>query len=238
MTQINAGSFSRLDVFETCKFRAKLQFVDRIPEPERPKLPEGQEYPDKRGSRIHDECEEYVLGEGIMTEGMMKFEAEFEKLRELQKEGKVVTEQMWCFDEDWNAFSPKVFWDPAIKFRIKTDATVFTSDTEATIIDYKTGKRYGNEVKHAEQLELYAIGAFLKHEQLQKVKSELWYLDQDELADLSLTRNEGLKLMKKWIERTNDMLGCEDFPPNPNIYNCRWCPYGPAKGGQCTVGVQ
>jgi hypothetical protein len=32
---IKAGSFSRLDTFETCALRAKLAFVDKIPEPDR-----------------------------------------------------------------------------------------------------------------------------------------------------------------------------------------------------------
>ena len=144
---IQAGSFSRLDVFESCKYRAKLAFVDKEKEPPRAKLPEGGEYPDERGSRIHDECEQFVLGEGEFTEGMRHFKPEFNKLRQECKDGKVVVENMWCYKDDWTYFSPHVFWDPDIRFRIKTDATVFTSDTSALIIDYKTGKRYNNEVK-------------------------------------------------------------------------------------------
>ena len=34
------------------------------------------------------------------------------------------------------------------------------------------------------------------------------------------------------------MTSATEFPPNPNLYTCQWCPYGPWNGGPCTVGVK
>ena len=43
------------------------------------------------------------------------------------------------------------------------------------------------------------------------------------------------------IEKRMDAMTSEtEFQPNPNVYNCRWCPYKPVeKGGtgHCSVGV-
>ena len=60
--QLKTWSYSRLGVFEQCKFRAKLQYVDKIPEPARP-LPEGKtEHANDRGTRVHEEAEIFVRG--------------------------------------------------------------------------------------------------------------------------------------------------------------------------------
>ena len=42
----------------------------------------------------------------------------------------------------------------------KLDAYVKEDDTSARVIDYKTGKRFGNEIGHSQQCLLYAIAAF------------------------------------------------------------------------------
>jgi len=34
------------------------------------------------------------------------------------------------------------------------------------------------------------------------------------------------------------MTSATEFPPNPNLYTCQWCPYGPWNGGPCTAGVK
>ena len=49
-----------MTTFEQCKFRAKLQYVDKIPEPERPLPPGKTEHANDRGTRIHDAAENFV----------------------------------------------------------------------------------------------------------------------------------------------------------------------------------
>ena len=65
------------------------------------------------------------------------------------------------------------------------------------VIDYKTGKRWGNEVKHAQQTQLYALGTALRYDEIQNVYTELWYLDLDELVSMSMTRSQALTILQR-----------------------------------------
>jgi hypothetical protein len=146
---IKAGSFSRLEIFESFPLRAKLAFIDKIPEPERPLPPGKTEHANDRGTRVHEWADRYVKGlEAEQLPEMAKFKIEFSRLREMYTDGKVLTEEMWCSDSNWAVCGDRD-WD-AIRFRIKTDATVWLDPTTVVVIDFKTGKRWGNEVKHAQ----------------------------------------------------------------------------------------
>ena len=57
--RIKAWSYSRLADFEQCKLRAKLKYIDRIPEPARPLPPGKTEHANDRGTRIHDAGERF-----------------------------------------------------------------------------------------------------------------------------------------------------------------------------------
>lgn len=234
---IPAWSFSALSVFESCKFRAKLARIDKIPEPDRGEPPPQYkgEWPNDRGNRVHDECEMYVRGKGDFPKEASHFQPEIERVKELFKAGKVVMEDMWCFDVDWRIVSAKDYDN--IWTRIKLDVAVFLTTTWAVAIDYKTGKRFGNEVKHAEQMTLYALALFLRYPKLEKVTSELWYLDQDELATMTFTRKQAMRFFKGFNARGITMTTCTSFPTNPNAWSCKWCPYHPDKSGHCKDGV-
>lgn len=236
--RINAGSFSRLDDFESCKLRAKLKYVDRIPEPERGPPPKGkEEWPDNRGERIHREGEMYVksLTEHLIPE-LQHFAAEFEKTRALHEAGHVECEQMWCFTAEWEPTHERDFANTA--FRIKTDLTITISEGHLAIVDLKTGKRFGNEIKHAQQLQLYTLGAAIKYPHIEEFTAELWYADLNHLERLRCTREQALKFFRRWDERNKAMLNATTFPANPNRITCQYCPYTPWKSGHCKVGVR
>lgn len=128
-------------------------------------------------------------------------------------------------------------WEPPW-LRMKLDAVVMHDETTATVIDYKTGRKFGNEVKHAEQLQLYQLATFLRYPKLQTIYAELWYLDQDEITSQKFSRTMGLRFRDKFSKRGDALTSCTDFPANPNKFTCKWCQYGPWNGGQCTVGVR
>ena len=128
-------------------------------------------------------------------------------------------------------------WEPPW-LRMKLDAMVMHDETTATVIDYKTGRKFGNEVKHAEQLQLYQLATFLRYPKLETVFAELWYLDQNETTSQKFSRTMGLRFRDKFSKRGDALTSCTDFPANPNKFTCKWCQYGPWNGGQCTVGVR
>jgi CRISPR/Cas system-associated exonuclease Cas4 (RecB family) len=233
---IKAGSFSRLDVFETCKRRAHIAFVQRVKEPVRPPLPNGKEYPNDRGERVHNELDAYVKGDSTkFPSEAEEFREEVEKIRALHQEGRVSAEQMWCYDDAWVPVADDDWNNTAM--RIKTDVTVFAEPDHVIIVDYKTGRRYGNELKHAQQLQLYGIGAAMRYEKVNYITAELWYLDQEELVSQHFERRHAVRLLAAWNTRLQKMFEERKFPATPSRENCKWCPYGPRGTGHCKDGV-
>lgn len=230
---MKSWSFSSLGDFEKCKYYSYLKRVQKIPEPERPLPPGKTEHANDRGSRIHDHAEMFVRGkEKLIVSEMRSFESEFNSLRESFKAGKVQLEGEWGMSKDWEPVDWKDAW-----LRLKLDALVFLSPTEAVAVDYKTGRKFGNEVKHAEQLSLYQLVTFMRFPQLETVHTELWYLDQDDLTSVTYQRNQSIRFKYKWDKRGGAMMDAVDFPPNPNIWGCKYCMYGPKGSGVCEVGV-
>lgn len=115
-------------------------------------------------------------------------------------------------------------WVPAW-LRLKLDAMVMIDKTHAIVIDYKSGRKYGNEVKHAEQLQLYQLVTFLRYPFLEKVTAELWYIDQNEVTSFTYTRSQGLRFRDGFNRRGIAALSAIAFPPASTVFSCRWCPY-------------
>lgn len=234
---IRAWSHSRLIVFEQCKLRTKLAVVDKIPEPERP-LPAGKtEHANDRGSRVHEHAELFITSAVPVEQipEMRLFREEFDALRELYLQRRVQVEGEWAMNRDWMP----VGWNSLDAWvRMKLDACVQLTDSHALVIDFKTGRRAGNEFKHAEQGQLYQLATFLRYPDLEKIDVELWYLDQDELVRYTYTRKQGMKFLESFTNRGMKYTTEEDFAPNPNRFSCRYCPYGPKGTGHCTVGIQ
>lgn len=222
-------SYSKLLDFEQCKYRYRLKHIDRVPE-------EKHEAAD-RGTAIHTMAENFVLGKikSLPTE-LMKFSDDFLALRDRHKEGNVSLEGEWGFDKSWQPTDYKTAW-----LRMKADAVAFnTKRTEAIVIDYKTGKKWGNEIKHGEQVQLYALATAIRVPSVKSIRVELWYLDKDELTNVEYTREHAIGFVKPFSARAAKIDKAHEkdqFEPNPNAFSCQWCPYGPNKGNQCPHGI-
>jgi hypothetical protein len=181
---LTSWSFSKLMVFEECKYRAKLQWLDKVPDLQ-PKTAAD------RGTQIHQEAEDYVLARSGFTHNLRFFKDDLDALAAHAKAGRVTCEEEWGFDRDWLPTSWNTAW-----LRLKADAVCHLDPTHAVVIDYKSGRRFGNEIKHARQLQLYAVCALLLYPELEQVTCELWYLDQNELADFTMHRKQLKKYLK------------------------------------------
>jgi len=213
---IPAWSYSTLKTFEQCNYRSYIAKVKKIQEDYGPAA--------ARGTVIHDEAEQYVIGQlGELPDSLRKFEKQFKELRELYAEAKVETEGEWGFTRAWEATG---WLAPDTWGRIKLDAFVHESETSARVIDYKTGKAYGNEISHSQQALIYAIGSFFRFPELEIAKTEIWYLDHGTTLEQVYTRDEAMIFMPKLHDRAVTMTTATKFPPNPSNYNCKWCSYG------------
>ena len=96
MKTIKSWSFSRLSTFESCAYRARLQWLDKIPD-NQPKLAAD------RGTAIHQEAEDYVTGKSPITRNLEKFFDDLSSLAEHSTAGRVICEEEWAFDRHWNS---------------------------------------------------------------------------------------------------------------------------------------
>lgn len=225
---VSSWSYSALKTFEECPYRIYIQRIKKIPEPPSPAA--------DRGTAIHKLAEQYIKGElGEFPPELVKFKDDFDELRALFIDAKVEVEGEWGFSIDWEAVGWMV---PQTWARIKLDAMVHQDETSARVIDFKTGKKFGNEIPHAQQCLLYAIAAFFRFPLLELVQTELWYLDKGERTIRSFTRTEAMQFAPGFHQRGIKMTTCENFAPTPSKDACRWCPYGKGEHPECTWGVK
>lgn len=231
---IKSWSHSRAVEFDKCNLRAKFLIIDRLKEPERP-LKEGQtEQANDRGQRIHEAAELFVRGGVELIPELKDFQPEFSALRTLFSEGHASLEGEWGFN---NAWQPVGYMSSDCWLRLKLDAMVMMDPKWAVVIDYKSGRRSGNELKHAGQTQLYTVATLLKYPEIERVTTELWYVDQNELTRVEYTREQGMRFFKVWNDKGIKMTTATEFLANPNKFSCQWCRFGPKYNGPCKVGV-
>jgi len=229
--RITAWSFSRWSTYSDCPRRAKHAYLDRLPDPSGPAA--------ERGTRIHEIAEHYVKGDSqaVAREALEPPLSDFaDELDLLRAHDRSSVEGLWAFDAGWK---PVGWFDGArVYCRVKVDAVVFDEKKSgkktlktARVIDYKTGREWP---KHALQVELYALAALKLFPELDAVSTELWYLDQGEIASSLFKASDEAGLMKKWASRVKPMLADTAFRPTPGRV-CRWCNFSVERGGPCVA---
>jgi hypothetical protein len=206
--QFTAWSFSRYHDHKECPRRAKLKHLDKVPEgPKGPAL--------IRGEHIHKLAEDFV-GSKLkkLPSDLKNFTKEFVMLRKK----KAVTEGKWAMTVGWKVCD---FFDWATAWcRVVLDSH-YAEKKRARVIDYKTGKIYGD---NDEQMELYAIAGFEHYPDVDEIDTELWYLDQGELQKKTYRRKDLPALQKKWKRKVIPILTDKRFPPRPG-QQCSYCAY-------------
>ncbi len=213
---IKTWSVSALEMFKKCPHASFLKSVTKVKQE--------RKAASDRGIKLHDAAEEYVKGNTKkLTAEFKGFRQNVEDLRNKYKEGKVELEGDWAFDSNWE---PTEWYGKNVWGRIKLDAFEKQSDTAAKVIDYKSGKKFGNELKHSFQLLVYAIGAFIRHPKLEYIDASCWYIDQkDEVLDKSFSRGKAMIFMPRLEQQALKLTTCTDFPPRPSQSNCLYCPF-------------
>lgn len=223
--QLTSWSYSRLIDFEQCPYKVYLKLIKKVPEAKAEAA--------ERGTKIHALAEDYVRGNITTLPVELKhFEHEFVALRRRHEAGEVSVEGEWGFNSNWEPTDYKTAW-----VKIKLDVSVLLNPKHILVIDHKTGKRFGNELKHGEQTLLYGIAAAIRNPLVNQITTELYYLDINDIAKQTYTRNQVFKYVPTFEKRANAMLTATEFPAKPNVFSCKYCAYGPAKGGQCEFGI-
>ena len=220
-------SFSAMSLFNQCALRYALQHVDRVP------YARVENKYAERGVQVHSFGENYVNGKTeVLAADLQKFKPMFNAARREFKKGLVCVEQEWGFNRNWEPVDYKQGW-----VRMLADLVVFKRDkSKVVIVDYKTGKRWGNELKHGEQGMLYVAAAAIRNPEAKRFNFELWYLDLNDLVPYEYTRDDAMDFKKMFDERAADMearVFDRNFSPTPSVQNCKYCPF--ARTEHCEV---
>lgn len=210
-------SYSSLSQFEKCPYQYYLSKVA-------PSADEFEEEPHpaaRRGTEIHEACEQYLLNNVDELPELVHstFSREFEVARENSAEA----EYSFAFDPEWNATDWETAW-----CRGKIDMLIRDQDL---VVDFKTGKYYSN---HREQASLYALAA-MQLDLVEDAHVEFWYFDLDQVETWLFKRSNLDNLRDSWAHRAQKLEDELSFDPRPGAH-CRWCPHSYKKGGQCSEG--
>ncbi len=227
ITPVKSWSFSRYIDYCACPLKFKLKYINKITEPPNDAM--------ARGTDIHKLAEDYLKGKVSRLPVELQLMAdEFKRLRAVYKKrlSRMTVEETWAFTSTWT----ETQWNDwtGCWVRIKLDASHYEADGTMVVTDWKTGKFHEDKnEEYLEQLELYALGAFLLDPNLKVVQPRLAYIDQGmfyppESKPLIFTRDDVPRLKKIWSSRVAPLFKDRRFAPRPND-KCRWCWYGASK---------
>jgi len=219
-----------LQVYRTCRFWAYLKYIERSPEPPREKDDRRD-----RGTQRHKMAEDFVLADDApFPQELIKFEGLLTDVRDIRRDGlgEVTLEKPHYYDHNWRPCGEKERWLVVIP-----DIHVKVPGQINLTIDEKTGKKFGNELKHYGQTELYALCAKIDDDSFENYEAELWYLDLPDTWQINFTHQQLDKAQAKLDAEVQAMMADKLHRPNPSKASCRYCPFSPQGTGACPVGV-
>lgn len=224
---ITRWSHSALMTYKECPFRAKLKYIEKIKEPEIP-----PDDPRNRGIRVHSELEHYLLDGAPLPKEARSLEENYEGLRDLAPQCEVPK----YFNDVWKPCDESDKWLTVIQ-DVEAKFEGEHGDTIVLSVDHKTGKRYGNEMKHMAQKITYAVANWCSDPDAALYVSEMWYVDQGDIWSSSF-RADDLERKRADLDReVSKMMNDKLFRPRPSAQNCKYCPYGSRQLGTCPVSA-
>lgn len=223
---VPAWSFSQLKKFEECPYRVYLSKVEKHPEPSSTAA--------ERGTMLHDLAEDYIRGnsgEEVPRE-LEKLHMQYHELHDAYQANpeQFELEQDWGFTALWQ---PTGWFAPDIWARMKLDV-FWREGSSAHIIDHKSGRKFGNELKHSDQGLQYAVGAFKRYPTLEYAKVSFYYFDKGEVMTKAFSRDRAMVFLPRIEQRAFALTNATQEQltrPKPSKNNCKFCPH--AETGAC-----
>ena len=211
---IKTWSYSALKTYDSCPQKLYHSRIKGIyPSTESESLIEGK--------RIHKLAEDYLNKDIEFPQELSKLKKDFDDIIRFP----ISSEDKWAFTRTWQ---PCEFKDKEAWLRLVCDAVVYDDPDDCTslrIIDFKTGKKFGNEFQHNMQIQLYAIAAFSRFPNLEWVTGEVWYTKTGDVLEQDFQRQQTMRMKDLWNTRAVLMTGDNQLLPKPNKGICGHCDY-------------
>jgi hypothetical protein len=208
-------SLSALGVFEKCQLQYRFRYIDKLLS--------------QRGEAASRGVEKHKIFEDVMTGARPALPMEFSYYEGYIKELKaqqIFPEHKVALTRDWQPTTWEDGW-----FRGILDVKVLKSESEAGVVDWKTGKIYAD---HDDQKSIYSLATFAEHPAVQRVRAVHVYIDLGQQREKVYDRSEMHGMRSKWESRVTflERTDPQDMIPSPG-YHCRYCPYSAKAGGPC-----
>lgn len=224
--KLRRTSYSAINLYGRCPSAWMYQYIDKLPN----KVGKAAE----RGTRIHLAAERYLKGEIALLDLPVEYRAFHKQLAEAKGLG-ATPEKAFLVDDRWGPLTPDAednHPDAWIKAFIDM---IYLKDGECHIVDFKTGKFYGN---HSAQIEFYMLLAACYFPDIKVFHGCAWYLDEGSVGHAVTHKRSWLDMMRPtWttqIMRIEKSERQKVFLPTPGPNSCTICSYGKSKGGPCT----
>ena len=215
-----AVSYSRWTTHKQCGLKYRFQYVDKIA------VDRGEPSPAlERGNRLHDNAENYVLGNCEIDPDLAHVA---QRLFFMKENFDCSPEQSWGFDWEQNALD---FDDESAELRGLWDLLVKHKESGGppSIFEYKTGKVYDD---HKHQRHLYGLAALIHFPEVPHVEVITLYFDQKKEHSETFTREQVPAMLAEWKSRVEMMNLDGTWIPNPS-WLCRYCDFSKDNGGPC-----
>lgn len=205
-----AWSYSRLKNFATCPKRYFNVDVAKLVKEEESEVLVW-------GNKVHEALANYVGKGEPLPRGMETYQKVADRVKNAK--GTIVVEQKLAITKE---HAPCTFFDREAWFRCVVDALVINGPV-AMAIDYKLGKI----LEESQQLALTAAVIFSHHPEVQKIRTEFWWLKEEAESRADFTREDLPSIWNNVLPRVQQLQAAHEsmtFPAKPGGLCRRYCP--------------
>ena len=212
-----ALSYSRLSTFNQCPLKFKSQYIDKS-------YPNEVDNPAfKRGSTIHKQCENYILYKTGKIKEKQPLRQEVKNVTPIidniiSTYNIVWSEQQMAMDKDFKKCS---WYSKDTVYRAILDM-VALNNTEASIIDFKTGKVRDYDDSATGQLRLAAFFILSLYPKIEEITTAYLFLDHKHTISRKFYRDNYSSMKDTFTNLLIKVNQEKDWLPTTNKY-CHWC---------------
>lgn len=213
-------SLSSLGTYEQCAAKYKFKYIDGIESTFSSPAA-------ARGVELHGAIEAFLTGKTNELPSEINFYTQY--LTSLKAQV-IFPEHTICLNREWQPVPPNADdrWYKGI-LDLKAFRAGDSPPTEATVIDWKTGKIYD---EHDDQKSIYSLAVFAEEPTVQRVRAIHVYVDLGKSREKTYDRSQMHELRIAWDSRVLRLENEKNWIPSPS-FKCRYCPYSKEKGGPC-----